>query len=89
VAALPGQGVKELTVICPGFAIDCLETLEEIAIENRDRFLAAGGRRFLYVPALNARGEHVDALCELITRNCQGWSCGDDGTRTAARSVPA
>jgi hypothetical protein len=41
------------------------------------------------VPALNARGEHVDALCELITRNCQGWSCGDDGTRTAARSVPA
>jgi ferrochelatase len=88
VAGLPGQGVKELTVICPGFAIDCLETLEEIAIENRDRFLAAGGERFLYVPALNARGEHVDALGELITRNCQGWSCGDDETRAAARIVP-
>ena len=89
VAALPRQGVKELTVICPGFAIDCLETLEEIAIENHDRFLISGGQRFLYVPALNARGEHVEALGELITRNCQGWSCGDAATPAAARIAPA
>ena len=43
---LPRHGVDELTVVCPGFAIDCLETLEEIAIENRERFLAAGGHAF-------------------------------------------
>jgi ferrochelatase len=71
---LPQRGVHELTVVCPGFAIDCLETLEEIAIANRERFLAAGGRRFLYVPALNARLEHARALGDLIAQHCQGWT---------------
>jgi protoporphyrin/coproporphyrin ferrochelatase len=74
VRELPVRGVRELTVVCPGFAIDCLETLEEIAIENRERFLAAGGHRFLYVPALNARPEHARALADLITQHCQGWT---------------
>jgi protoporphyrin/coproporphyrin ferrochelatase len=73
VAELPKQGVQELSVVCPGFAVDCLETLEEIDIENRERFQAAGGRRFLYVPALNARPEHAQALANVIAQHCQGW----------------
>jgi ferrochelatase len=73
-AQLPARGVDEVTVVCPGFAIDCLETLEEIAIENRQRYLAAGGRRFLFVPALNARPEHTRALADLIVQHCQGWT---------------
>jgi ferrochelatase len=88
VAELPRRGVDEVTVICPGFAIDCLETLEEIAIENRERFLAAGGRRFLYVPALNARPEHTRALADLIALHCQGWTPGEHQT-AAARGVSA
>jgi protoporphyrin/coproporphyrin ferrochelatase len=62
------RGPKRLTVICPCFATDCLETLEEIAIRNRDTFLAAGGESFNYVPALNARDSHADALCGVILR---------------------
>jgi protoporphyrin/coproporphyrin ferrochelatase len=73
VAALAKRGIDELTVICPGFAVDCLETLEEIAIENRAAFMAAGGRKFQYVPALNADSRHVELLSELIMRHSQGW----------------
>ena len=73
-AAMPGRGIKEVTVICPGFAVDCLETLEEIAVENRAAFLQAGGERFEYVPALNARPEHAAVLAQLIARHCQGWT---------------
>ena len=72
-AQLPGRGVRDVTVVCPGFAIDCLETLEEIAIENRDSFLRAGGERLEYVPALNARAEHARFLASHIARHCQGW----------------
>ena len=63
---LPRQGVRSVTVICPGFPVDCLETLEEIALGGRDEFLKAGGDRFDYVPALNARAEHVGALASLL-----------------------
>ena len=53
---LPGRGIDEVTVVCPGFAVDCLETLEEIdSGEPRARSWQAAARRFLYVPALNAR----------------------------------
>jgi ferrochelatase len=79
VAELPKQGVQELTIVCPGFAVDCLETLEEIDIENRERFQAAGGRRLLYVPALNARPEHAQALANLIAQHCQGWAQFEHG----------
>ena len=72
--AMPARGVREVTVVCPGFAVDCLETLEEIDIENRDAFLRAGGERFDYVPALNARTGHARCLAELIARHCQGWT---------------
>ena len=59
-------GVGHVQVVCPGFAADCLETLEEIAIENRDFFLNAGGREFSYIPALNDNSRHIAALAEII-----------------------
>ncbi len=71
---LPRRGVRAVTVICPGFAADCLETLEEIALAGRDVFLKAGGERFDYVPALNARTEHVRALARLIERTTADWT---------------
>jgi ferrochelatase len=74
IVELPKRGIDEVTVVCPGFPIDCLETLEEIGVENRDAFTAAGGRKFLYVPSLNASAGHVELLSELIARHCQGWT---------------
>ncbi|HYM28987.1 MAG TPA: ferrochelatase [Steroidobacteraceae bacterium] len=71
-AGLPARGLREVTVVCPGFAVDCLETLEEIDIENRAAFLRAGGERYEYVPALNARSTHAQCLAELIAQHCQG-----------------
>ena len=71
--ALPGQGVKSVQVVCPGFSADCLETLEEIAEQNRELFLQAGGERFEYIPALNAREDHIQALTRLILQHAQGW----------------
>ena len=66
---LPKRGVNSVSVICPGFAADCLETLEEIGMENRDVFLAAGGEQYHYIAALNARADHVAALsCAGIAR---------------------
>jgi ferrochelatase len=71
---LPRQGVKHVAVFCPGFAADCLETLEEMAILNRELFLAAGGESFDYIPALNAEPEHIGALTSLIVQRLWGWS---------------
>lgn len=73
VRALPGEGVKSIDVVCPGFSADCLETLEEIDMQNREFFLEAGGERFQYIPALNDAAEHVSALCELIKPELRGW----------------
>ena len=64
-AELPARGVRELTLICPGFAVDCLETLEEIAIGGRETFLHAGGQHFSYVPALNGSMDHARVLARL------------------------
>lgn len=66
-------GPKRVTLVCPGFATDCLETLEEIALRNRQLFLEAGGEAYDYVPALNAGEAHVTALTNLIGRHAQGW----------------
>jgi protoporphyrin/coproporphyrin ferrochelatase len=65
-AGFPGKGVKSVSVICPGFAADCLETLEEIGMENRDVFIAAGGASYHYIAALNARPDHVAALRAVV-----------------------
>lgn len=63
---LPKQGIKAIDIICPGFAIDCLETLEEIAITGKESFLAAGGETCHYIPALNDSDRHIDMLTSLI-----------------------
>ncbi len=70
---LPAKGVKHLQVFCPGFSADCLETLEEIAGENKEYFIEAGGLRFDYISALNAELAHIQALTDLIKANTQGW----------------
>ncbi len=64
--SLPGQGVKTVDVVCPGFAVDCLETLEEIAMENKSIFMKAGGTDYRYIAALNDSEAHVSAIVNLI-----------------------
>lgn len=71
--ALAAQGVKTVDMICPGFAVDCLETLEENAVENAALFVQAGGGQLRYIPALNASPGHVAALAGLARRHAQGW----------------
>lgn len=71
--ALPAQGITQVDVICPGFAADCLETLEEIKTENRDYFLQAGGQNYHYIPALNTTASHIQALADIIQQHTQGW----------------
>jgi ferrochelatase len=63
---LPAQGIKNIDVICPGFATDCLETLEEIAITNQEIFTNAGGANYYYIPALNDNDAHVTLMLELM-----------------------
>lgn len=74
IEAMAKSGIRSLDVVCPGFSADCLETLEEIDQLNREIFLHNGGERYRYVPALNDRPDHVQALSGLILRNLQGWA---------------
>ena len=67
------QGIRHVAVVCPGFSVDCLETLEEIAIQDRALFLQEGGERFDYIPALNDRADHIHALTTLIRKQTAGW----------------
>ncbi|MEO6227256.1 MAG: ferrochelatase [Thermomonas sp.] len=67
------DGVHAVDVVCPGFAVDCLETLEEITIENAKAFRDAGGQALRYIPCLNAGAAHADALTALATRD-EGWN---------------
>ena len=73
VKSLANQGIKKLDVVCPGFATDCLETLEEIAMQNAEFFTAAGGESLRYIPALNDDASHVEFLAALATRHTAGW----------------
>ncbi|MEO5737233.1 MAG: ferrochelatase [Variovorax sp.] len=70
---LGASGTGRVDVICPGFPADCLETLEEIAMEGRDAFLQAGGKEFHYIPALNDSPAWITALCAVAERNLAGW----------------
>jgi ferrochelatase len=70
--ALPGQGVRAVDILCPGFSADCLETLEEIAHANRELFLEAGGERFRYVPCLNDSPAHIELLAGLVREHAAG-----------------
>lgn len=67
------KGIGRVQVICPGFSADCLETLEEIAVENREYFLTAGGKELQYIAALNDSPDHIAALAALINRHIKGW----------------
>ena len=71
--AFPQSGVKTVQVICPGFSADCLETLEEIAVENRDYFMEAGGQEFAYIPCLNSSPGHISCLETIVKEHLQGW----------------
>jgi ferrochelatase len=89
---LAARGIGRVDVVCPGFAIDCLETLEEIAQEARDAFLGADGREFHYIPCLNDSHEHVRALVDLIQRQLQGWpipapATDDEDQRSRERAL--
>ena len=66
-------GTQRVDVVCPGFVADCLETLEEIAMEGRDAFKAAGGQEFHYVPCLNDNPTWLAALAEIVQDHLQGW----------------
>ena len=68
---LPGQGVMNVDIVCPGFPVDCLETLEEIVITNKAVFLQAGGQSCRYISALNATQSHAKALINVINEHCQ------------------
>jgi protoporphyrin/coproporphyrin ferrochelatase len=70
---LGAAGVRHVQVLCPGFAVDCLETLEEIAMQNKELFIESGGQRLDYIPALNASADHADALATLLLRHGRGW----------------
>ena len=73
VKALPGEGIKRLAVITPGFAADCLETLEEIGVENAEYFHHAGGEKFAHLPCLNDSNEGVAMLEAIARRELMGW----------------
>ncbi|MBU3023590.1 ferrochelatase [Aestuariibacter sp. A3R04] len=88
---LPGQGVRSVQVMCPGFSADCLETIEEIGEENREYFIEAGGERYEYIPALNDGTEHIEMLFDLIKTNLHGWAIEPDiaGREQSAKALGA
>lgn len=75
-AALPARGVTRVALVAPGFAADCLETLEELAIRGRDTFLAAGGTHFAYLPCLNDSPAGLAMLRSILRRELEGWVGG-------------
>jgi protoporphyrin/coproporphyrin ferrochelatase len=78
VKQLPAQGIKHIQVVCPGFAADCLETLEEIAHENKNYFIQAGGQSYDYIAALNTHPAHITALAKLLMQRLQAWDLATD-----------
>ena len=71
--SLPGQGIRRIAVVCPGFSADCLETLEEVAMEGRETFLEHGGTDFAYLPCLNDTPVGIEMLYALVARELAGW----------------
>ena len=86
--ALAKAGIKRVDTVCPGFAVDCLETLEEIAIEGKQAFLSSGGSAYHYIPCLNANAHWAEAFTNLIESHLQGWptlEAPDAGQLAASR----
>jgi ferrochelatase len=77
---LGSERVRRVDVVCPGFVADCLETLEEIAMEVRDEFLRAGGGEYRYIPCLNQRPDWIAALAQIAQDNLSGWPISADAT---------
>jgi protoporphyrin/coproporphyrin ferrochelatase len=73
IKALADRGVRKITAASPSFAVDCLETLEEVAIEYRDKFKEWGGERLTLVPGLNDENDHAEALASLVRRRLEEW----------------
>ncbi len=65
---LPGEGIKNLLIICPGFASDCVETLEEINIQGRESFIEKGGKNFDLIPCLNDNSKHINLFEKLVSK---------------------
>ncbi len=70
---LAKSGTESVDVICPGFVGDCIETLEEIAMEAKEAFLHSGGKQFAYIPCLNDQAEWIRALSALVSKHMGGW----------------
>ena len=83
VRSLGAAKTARLDVVCPGFSTDCLETLEEIAMQNAEFFQEAGGGALHYIPALNARDDHVDLLAGIVRHHILGWGPGADAAERA------
>lgn len=73
IMALAKSGVKKLVLVAPGFSADCLETLEELDVENRHIFESNGGDKFAYLPALNDSAEGMDVIEDVVRRELMGW----------------
>jgi len=86
--ALPAQGVTRVAVMCPGFTADCLETIEEMGMTNRELFLAAGGSEYHLVPCLNDHPAWIGAMASLVEREAAGWA-RREGPDHAPRSLAA
>jgi ferrochelatase len=86
-AELGRAGTRRVDVVCPGFVADCLETLEEIALEAKALFLGAGGKEFNAVPCLNDRPGWIDALAAIARDHLGGW--GAEGWDRAAAEAAA
>lgn len=80
---LAKEGVSRVDVMCPGFTSDCLETLEEISMEAKHDFLAAGGKEFHYIPCLNDSADWINALASLTVAHLGGWPTEDNPARQA------
>jgi len=78
VKELGAEGLSKIDVVCPGFSADCLETLEEIAMQNANFFRDAGGESLHYIPSLNARDDHVLFLSDLIRQHTASWTSRAD-----------
>ncbi len=70
---LPKSGVKNIAVLAPAFSVDCLETLEELAMEGRETFLEAGGESFAYIPCLNDTENGMDVIEAIVRNELMGW----------------
>jgi protoporphyrin/coproporphyrin ferrochelatase len=84
--ALVKRGLRKVTIVSPSFAVDCLETLQEVAIEYREKFLQLGGERLTLVPALNDDDRHAQVLAAIVRNQLQGWSTGTRNENPAAAS---